>query len=283
MWKDDRFLLIFAWPFSICAIWVFAGIWSKDKSSIRSIRILGSILSGLILLCLYLGAPTAEREDAVVQRQLTPTDSQKPTGPDCFDAVTASEDLKTQADIFKLNIEGYASKLGKGDCLRVVPRSSKGGFEHATEIWTVNPKRFYILSINESHWELHPESQECDEDWCRPENEQARRKHFTRLLGEIPPGMHPPFGATAKLLDTNPREFSKIGWQKWHCEMNTPTLYQEFEHGVALGIYRSSRDNADGQITILYNDKTFDIKTPMKNGRVVGGTPCDPDPKNRSP
>src|SRR6516165_1663290 len=67
MWKDDRFLLIFAWPFSICAIWVFAGIWSKDKSSIRSIRILGSILSGLILLCLYLGAPTAEREDAVVQ------------------------------------------------------------------------------------------------------------------------------------------------------------------------------------------------------------------------
>jgi hypothetical protein len=60
MSHDDRWLLLFAWPFAAFAIWEFARTWSISRNIIWSITFLGAVLSGLLLVWLYMSLAPIE-------------------------------------------------------------------------------------------------------------------------------------------------------------------------------------------------------------------------------
>ncbi len=186
--------------------------------------------------------------------------------------IKSSPDLERESDakckvvssIFEVKIavayNEYPQLGQKRGCPRVFHSMSIGEYDHATVLWEYDDRRIYFLYSDDT-WGIWEEKAWCNEAdlWCVDKSSNLNgpgRKFFGRLFGSIPKDRFPPYGAIAYYLKDHPEQFEKIGWLKWHCQVEFDnTFIQEFENGVIIGVIPASLHNSsNGWIYILLKE-----------------------------
>ena len=165
---------------------------------------------------------------------------------------TISVDAQTQIDAIENVLDVRRNTLlGKPiQPYTINTLAAQGVFEHATVLWIPNPRRFYAIPADGKTWNMIDDTYNGTDEWVQMARTKDRLSKF-QSHGVPLEGYYPPFGGWALYLDRHPEEWSKYGWQQWHCSVHG-SIYREYENGYVFGVYPINPTTRQGKVIILY-------------------------------
>jgi hypothetical protein len=138
--------------------------------------------------------------------------------------------------------------LPKTNAMDVSGKTYQGVFKNATALWAATEVR-YIIWNNDEKWEsLNESTPPLDKQWW---NHDWLMKRFPPE-----PGYGPPEGSIAYAWDKDQR-WKAMGGLEAQCQSTPGVVYQPFEHGTLVGIFRGSFNTDTGIIYVLFDDHTW--------------------------
>jgi hypothetical protein len=120
--------------------------------------------------------------------------------------------------------------------------------EQAIVVWFKTLSRFYVLDQRNPKWTRQNDpTWETDPKWS---NDKWLRKRF-----HPPENLGPPYSGVAKFWDRDKKNWSWIGWRKWHCfYISGDVYYQEFERGIIMGGFLLNPNQKEEAVEFVLTD-----------------------------
>jgi hypothetical protein len=167
-------------------------------------------------------------------------------------------------DIYKRN--AWALGKPKDNSMDAHGAVYQGRYQHATNLWA--NVFSYVLWEGGQMWEPLGESTPPVEDkWKQPD---WLKEHFhpAKVYG-------PPEGSMAYNWDKD-HHWKKMGWMEWHCVRTPNILYQDFDHGRLIGVFRASLTSDAGIIyALLDNHKWWEYEIVTSVPNITKFAPAD--------
>lgn len=184
------------------------------------------------------------------QKQITPP----PMPPPVVKKIPNVKKIPVVYKPFMSAYEKHKTKLGKPiEEVKSTKNASEDEHEYATVIWSDSLAKYYRLSKKDDNFSKYPQpTWDLDLKYL---NIEWLTKRFSPTKG-----FKPPYSQLAALWDVDEKNWSWIGFRKWHSYFDS-IHYQRFEHGIIIGSFPKypTYKNKD-LLFILFDDSRWDLQ-----------------------